>query len=146
MSHTCSIKGIKIQSITALASALAELTQKGIKTCLITNATPRAFYKDQKGMGVADYVIKVEDCPYDVGLYKQPDNSYEPRTDFWAGYIEKIFGAKTADKTKYEQAKLGKLFQAYGLAAATETARKQGKTVRRVEGADGLVKLVISGY
>ncbi len=146
MSHTASIKGIKIQSISALTSALAELTAQGIKCSLTANAKPRAYFPDQPGMGLADFVINLPEAKYDIGLYKQPDGSYEPRTDFFGGSIERMFGVKAADAAKTEQAKLGKLFQMYGIHAATETARRQGKTVRRIQGQEGKVKLVVSGF
>lgn len=146
MSHTASISGIKIVDIAALQSAIAELATGGIKISLQTGGTPRAYFNNQKGMGVADYVIKLADAPYDIGLYKQPDGSYEPRTDFFQSHVEKILGAQCSMKGKEDQAKLGKLFQMYGIHATTLAARKTGKTVRRITGKDGAVQLEVMGY
>lgn len=125
-----------------------ELNKQGIRCELLENAVPRAYFKDQPNMGRADLVLKLTDCKYDIGLYKQADGSYEPRTDFFAGYVEKILGAKASDKTpdKINQAKLGKLFQMYGICAATEKARKSGYTVRRVANEDGSMKLIVGGF
>lgn len=146
MSHTATIKGVKIQSITALEATIKELNTQGIRVSLTPNATPRAYFTDQKGMGKADFVINVLDCKYDIGLYKQEDGSYEPRTDFWGGHIEKIFGIPT-DKTEMkEQAKMGKLLQTYGLNAAQEVYRKQGKATRRQTTANGQVQLIVTGF
>lgn len=146
MSHTSTIKGIKITNIAALEAALKELTENGTKLTLIKDATPRAFYPDQKGLGKADYVIKIHAAPYDIGLYKQDDGSYEPRTDFWQKHVEKVLGVPAASPEKADQAKLGKLFQMYAVCAATAVARSQGKMVRRINGTDGKVKLEITGY
>lgn len=145
MSHTSTVKAIKITSISALRSALQELNQAGIRCSLIENATPRAYYQNQQGMGAANYVIKLEDCPYDLGLYLQADKSYDIRTDFFAGHVERVLGAKASEAGKAEQAKLGKLLQMYGLNAASEAARKKGHMVRRVVKADGVIALEITG-
>lgn len=145
MSHTSTVRSIKIQSVSALRAAIQELSQTGIRCALVENAIPRAYYGNQSGMGVAQFVIKLEDCPYDLGLYKQADSSYEVRTDFFAGHIERLLGAPARSAETTEQAKLGKLFQMYGIHAATEAAKKQGHMVRRVTKADGVVALVVSG-
>ena len=146
MSHTTSIKGIKIVDIRALESAINELAKGGMKISLQKGGTPRAYYQNQSGMGQADYVVKLPDAAYDIGLYKQDDGSYEPRTDFFAGSVEKLLGAKASKPENRDQARLGKLLQLYGIHAATEKAKKQGYTVRRQEGKDGEIKLVIAGF
>lgn len=145
MSHTSSISAIKITSLSALRAAAEELSRTGVACSLVENDTPRAFYKDQAGMGRADLVLKLNACPYDVGLYKQADGSYEVRTDFWDGHVEKLLGGPTSDPSKREQAKLGKLFQMYGIHAATETARRKGLSVRRIAGENGQIKLELTG-
>ena len=146
MSHTASIKGIKITNIDALRTAIEDLNEQGIQCSLQDNATPRAYFKDQAGMGKADHVVTITNCPYDLGLYKQPDGTYEVRTDFWAGAVERVFGVKASDPAKADQAKLGKLFQAYGLAAATIEATQRGYTVRRVEAENGTMQLIVNGF
>lgn len=132
--------------IKALSSAIAELAKGGIKIALVKDATPRAYFKDQAGMGKADYVVQLSDAQYDIGLYRQEDGSYEPRTDFFAGSVERVLGAKASKPENREQAKLGKLFQMYGIHAATAKAKKQGYSVRRQTGKDGEIKLVLAGF
>ncbi|MEG1121178.1 MAG: hypothetical protein RSE62_03145 [Citrobacter sp.] len=146
MSHTATIKAIKIMDIAALGAAVTELASMGIKISLVPDSTPRAYSVGQKGMGKADYVISIPDAKYDVGLYKQPDGSYEPRTDFFMGSVAKVLGTSHVVKGREEQAQLGKLLQFYGLHAASRAATQQGKSVRRVAGKDGAIALEIVGY
>lgn len=145
MSHTTSIKAVKIQSVTALRAAVAELAASGMKIALLPNAKPRAYSAGQAGMGQADFVVQIADASYDIGLYKQPDGSYEARTDFWNGSVERVLGARPVKPENAEQAKMGRLFQMYGVHAASEAARKKGHTVRRITGADGTIKLELTG-
>lgn len=145
MSHTASVKSIQITSITALQAAINELVSQGIRCSLQTGGNPRAFYENQQGMGPADYVVKLETCPYDIGLYKTENGSYEARTDFWAGHVEKVLGAKASTPESSMQAKMGKLFQMYGIHAATEAARRKGHMVRRINQQDGTVALEVTG-
>lgn len=145
MSHTSAIKAIKIVSISALRAAVAELNQTGVQCALVENETPRAFFPDQQGMGKADYILRLNNAPYDIGFYKQDDGSYEARTDFWGGHVEKCIGGKPSKPENAEQAKMGRLFQLYGVHVATETARKKGLSVRRIAGADGKIKLEVTG-
>lgn len=144
MSHTATVKSIKIQSVTALRAAVAEMAASGIKCSLIENATPRAYFANQAGMGKADFVLKLDDSPYDVGLYKT-DDGYEARTDFFAGHINKVIGGVCRNPDAREQAQMGKLFQMYGVAAATEAARKKGHMVRQIARQDGTIALEITG-
>lgn len=145
MSHTSTVKSIKIQSVTALRAAIAELATQGIRVSLVENDTPRAYFANQTGMGKADFVIKLADSPYDIGLYKAEDGSYEARTDFWAGAVERVLGAKARSAETTEQARMGKLFQMYGIHAATEAARRKGHMVRRIPKQDGTIALEITG-
>lgn len=117
----------------------------GVKCSLIENATPRAYFNNQQGMGVAPFVIRLDDCKYDIGIYQDGKGGYEARTDFWSGYVEKVVGVEACSVASKEQAKLGKLFQAYGIHAAMEQARKQGYTVRRVAGKNGAEQLIVTG-
>lgn len=145
MSHTTSIKAIKIQSISALQSAIAEMQQSGIPITLVPNATPRAYFAQQAGMSQADYVVQLGGaCRYDIGLYKA-EEGYEARTDFWGGDVEKLLGVKPRSPENAEQAKMGKLFQMYGIHAAMEQCRRKGQTVRRITKEDGTVSLAITG-
>ncbi len=145
MSHTSSVKSIKIQSVVALRNAIKEMKEKGINCSLVENATPRAFYNGQAGMGVADFVLQLQDSKYDVGLYKQQDGSYEARTDFFLRSVENVLGVKASSKETELQAKMGKFFQAYAVCAAEEAARKKGYMCRRVSRQDGAVSIVVTG-
>ena len=145
MSHTATVKSIKIISVNALRAAVQELAQSGVKVQLIEKATPRAYYAGQAGMGPADFVLQLQDAPYDVGLYRCEDGSYEARTDFFRGHVERVLGAAATRPETQEQARLGKLFQLYGVHAATESARKQGHMVRRINAPDGRVRLEVTG-
>ncbi len=146
MSHTTTIKAIKIKSISALRLAITELNAKGIQCTLAENVKPRAYSQEQVGMGVAPYVLQLKDSTYDVGFYRQEDGTYEARTDFWNGQVEKLLGAKCGDQARRDQARMGKLYQLYGIAAATEVARRAGHTVRRIENTEtGQIKLEVTG-
>lgn len=145
MSHTTAIKAVKIQSVSALRSAIAEMAQKGMQISLKENAHPRAYFNNQAGMGLADFVVEIPGAKYDVGLYKQEDGSYEARTDYYGGTVAQVLGA-TPTKPEYaDQAKMGKLFQMYGIHAALEAARRKGLTARRIEKADGTIQLELTG-
>lgn len=144
MSHTTSIKAIKIVSIAALEAAVKELAASGIRVTMSKGGTPRAYYPNQQGMGKADYVVSLADAKYDIGLYKDKDG-YEARTDFFGGSVEKVLGANARSPENAQQAKMGRLFQMYGVHAAMEQARRQGHSVRRVTQQDGTISLQITG-
>ena len=150
MSHTTKISGIKIPNIAALESAIEELALKGIKITLTPDASPRSYYsgfgQEQEGMGKAAYVIGLADAKYDIGLYDDGNGGYEARTDFWAGSVEKVLGAQASAKEYQDQAKMGKLFQAYAVHATIATARMQGKSIRRVTQEDGTEQLIVAGF
>lgn len=146
MSHTTSIKAVKIQDIDALRAAIAEMNQSGMRLALETGGKPRAYSVNQAGMGEADYVIRVPEATYDIGLYKQEDGSFEARTDFWGGSIERALGGKATNAERREQAKLGKLFQMYGVHVAMIQARRKGLSVRRMTNAEtGKITLELTG-
>lgn len=146
MSHTSAVKTISISNVEALRAAVAELNTMGVKCTLLENAKPRAFYQNQGGMEKADYVIQLSGSRYDVGLYKSEAGGYELRTDFWGKDVEGQLGAQASGPGKTEQAKLGKLFQAYGIHAALGEARRKGYMATRQKGKDGAEQVVITGY
>ena len=145
MSHTTKIAGVKIASISALHSAVGTLVASGIRCSLVENATPRAYYPGQKGLGQADLVLKLDDSPYDVGFYKQEDGTFEARTDFWGGHVARLLGAKASDPSRADQAKLGVLLQHYSVAATIEAARKKGLTTRTVKQDNGKMQVILTG-
>lgn len=146
MSHTSSIKGVVISDVAVLRKAVEYLASQGVKCSLIADAKPRAYFENQQGMGPADFVLKLDGAKFDVGFYKQPDGTYEPRTDLWGGTVQAVLGAKPSDPSKAAQASLGKLFQAYAVEATVAAARRSGKTVTRKTGANGEQILTVAGY
>lgn len=145
MSHTTEIKGIVISDASALRAAIQELKSQGIRCDLLENAKPRAYYKEQGGLGQAPFVVKLHDSKYDVGLYaKTEGKGFEARTDFWNGEVEKVLGAKARKGEDETQAKLGKLFQAYAVAATVRQASQQGYTVSKQYKQDGSVQLRVA--
>ena len=96
-------------------------------------------------MGKADFVIRLDNAKHDVGLYKDADGGYEARTDFWGGSVAACLGAPARSPETAQQAQMGKLFQMYGIHAATEAARKKGHMVRRIAKQDGTIALEITG-
>lgn len=150
MSHTTKIRAMQISNVGVIRAAVARLAQQGVKIELLEDAQPRHYYtkygREQEGMGKADLVLKIADSSYDVGLYKQPDGSYEPRTDFWDKEVEKVLGVKPTAEEYTDQAKLGKFYQAYGICAAMEQAYLSGKQVQEITQPNGDVQLVVTGY
>lgn len=143
MSHTTKINAIEIRDVAAVAAAIKDMIADGKKLELIANAKPRAYFNNQNGMGQADFVVKLHNAPYDLGLYKQEDGSYEIRTDFWAGKVERELGVKPFQTP---QQKLGQFYQAYSTAVVMNKLKASGKMVSRIKAKDGSVKLVAQGY
>lgn len=143
MSHTTTIDAIMFTDMGALQAAINELKATGVDCELLQNIKPRAYFSDQKGMGVAPYVVKLNDARYDIGLYESEEGGYEARTDFYGGTVEKQLGVQD-NEVSAEQRKMGKLYQMYGVHAATRKAVQQGYGVNRVNKADGTVQLRIA--
>lgn len=145
MSHTSTIDSVVIADETIIAAAVKELQAQGIRCDLLTDAKPRAYYDDQKGMGKADMVISLPTAKYDVGVYKKADGvGYELRTDFYGGSVAKVLGVASNDPAESGQKQLGKFYQAYGIAATTKEALRKGYSLQRVNNADGSVQLRIA--
>lgn len=144
MSHTSEIKAVAIVDIDALRQTVAELNKAGVKCSLLQNATPRAYFAGQQGMGLAPYVLKLDDAPYDVGFYDNGQGGYTARTDFWGGHVARVLGAKPLQGEDSNQAQLGKLFNSYAVNATVRQATKQGYRVMRNTQADGSVQLTLT--
>ena len=144
MSHTATIKTLMLSDKHAITAAIAELKTKGVDCDLLENAVPRAYYKDQKGMGAADMVIKLHDSKYDVGLYRTEDGTYESRCDFWDGQIERQLGVTPGKDDSRDQAKLGKFYRSYAAHAASRAAIQKGYQVSRVDNSDGSIRLTVN--
>ena len=144
MSHTTEITSVSFSDIKALESAVSDLQSQGIRCKLETGGKPRGYYNNQMGLGAADYVLRLEDSPYDVGFYKS-GKGYAARTDLFNGHVSKILGVPVASSEpgRMEMASLGKLNQAYAVHSAIRQATKQGHTVRRINKPDGSIQLVM---
>lgn len=146
MSHTTAIESIVFSDIQALKAAVNELNSKGVRCSLDTNAVPRAFYANQQGMEMAPFVLRLTDCQYDVGFYPRAQGGgFEARTDLFANRVADVLGAPISGKETAMQGALGKLNQMYAVHAATRAAAAKGHNVRRVNGSDGSIKLVVTG-
>jgi hypothetical protein len=95
-------------------------------------------------MSAADYVLRLEESPYDIGFYMdKAKKGMVARTDLFAGRVQKVLGATATGNESAAQAAMGKLYQTYAIHAATRKAIQQGMTVQRVNGKDGAVRLVV---
>lgn len=143
MSHTTRINSIMMVDETAIKNAIRLLKAEGVKCDLLENAVPRAYYSSQAGMGQAEFVVKLHDAEYDVGLYKG-DNGYEARTDFYRGSVERVLGVKSEEGVDINQARLGKLYQAYAVEATKRAAIQKGYNVNLSKTANGGIQLQIA--
>lgn len=146
MSHTTEIKNVVFSDVEALRLAVADLNKAGVKCTLAENSTARGYFSNQTGMdGVWDYVLKMDNCPYDIAFCKREGaNEYVARTDLYGGSVASVLGVRAKDSEDPNQAALGKLYQAYAINAATRQAIRQGYTVRRVAKPDGSVQLIVN--
>lgn len=145
MSHTSTIDSIIITNIKALRATVKELNNAGVECSLLEDAIPRAYYTNQIGLEKAPFVIKLNKGKYDVGLYKNKDNSgYECRADFWNNDIATQLGVSHKNGVPSNQSNLGKLYQTYGVVAAEQQAIKQGYSTSRTVKKDGTVQLVLT--
>lgn len=142
MSHTVTVSDVEIINIAALKAAVNELKQKGVPCELLENVVPRAYYQNQQGMNTAaEFVLRSESIPYDVGFYKTQNAKgktvYEPRTDTFMGHVRRLYGNAQSD--------LGKVTQLYSVHAVTQQAVRQGYRVQRKEQQDGTITLELLG-
>jgi len=146
MSHTTSIGNVSITDIDALRTAVAKLKEQGINCDLVENEKPRMYYNNQHGK--CDYVLKLHDCPYDIGFDKQENGSYVPVFDEWAGHVQKQLGCNcpTDNAEDRSKAHIGKLMQGYATEAAINAATAQGYYVEGTETDEqGNIQLIIGG-
>lgn len=144
MSHTSEISAVAIVDIGALEATVAELKASGIQCSLLKNAKPRAYYDNQQGMGVAPFVLKLDQSRYDVGFYPNETGGYVARTDLFGGDIQRLLGTVKGEKETVQQAALGKLYQGYAINATVRQAAKQGYRVQRSLKSDGTVQLTLT--
>lgn len=150
MSHTTTLKGVDIKDVSAIRSAVNNLRAKGINVELVENATPRMYYDHQAAdVGQCDFVLKLSNSPYDVGLKKNADGKYEAVFDEWANKVGGQIGASCPMPNTPEgraQHAIGQFLQEYAKEAATNAAVSQGYQVEDTTiDDDGTVHLTIGG-
>lgn len=147
MSHTTTIKSVKITDINALRAAVADLQAQGVKCSLKENVRPRMYYGNQHG--VCPFVLHLEGSRYDVGFDKQKDGSYVPVFDEWQGHVGGQIGATCPMPNSPEgraQHAIGRMLQGYAKHAAMNAALAQGYMVESCETDEkGNVNLVLAG-
>ena len=128
MSHTTTLKTIKIVDIEALEDAVSFLAKEGVRVSFHKNTRPRMYYERQQVM--CDYVVKIAGCPYDVGFEKQADGSYAPIFDAWDGHIRQAIGAASgilgASVEEETMLNISRLVDLYGVHAARNQLSKDG--------------------
>jgi hypothetical protein len=152
MSHTTTIKGVPLKSVSAIRSAVNNLAAKGINIGLAENAVPRMYYSDQfkrdTGKSRAELVLQLPGSKYDVGLSLQEDGTYQPVLDTWAGSVSGQIGATCPVPSSPEgraQHAIGQFMQEYAKEAAIEAAVMAGHTVESCTvDAEGNVQLKIA--
>jgi Protein of unknown function (DUF1257) len=96
----------------------------------VQNVKPRMYYDNQHG--TCEYVLKLNDGPYDVGFDKQADGSYAPVFDDWQRNVANKVGASCPIPTSAEgraQHSIGKLLQNYQKHVAVNAAVMNGYAV-----------------
>jgi len=150
VSHTTTLKSVSIKDASAIRQAVAKLKASGVNIELRENEKPRMYYSNQHGK--CDFVLKLSNGSYDVGLEKQADGSYAPVFDEWAGHVANSLGSdvnvcpmpNTPEGRAQHQ--IGKFMQAYTECAAVNTAAAQGYIVDGSYTDDsGNVHLMLSG-
>lgn len=137
MSHTTTIGSVVVTDIKALKKTVTQLNKMGIKCELLTNATPRMYYRSQEvDLANLDYVLKLHGSKYDVGFTKNEDGSYSPVTDLYNNQVANQIGAACPMPDSEEgraQHAVGKLMQKYAENAVVNAAKKKGQRVRSVK-------------
>lgn len=138
MSHTTTLRSVKITDIEAVRQAIDFLVERSngkLKISLIENAVPRMYYPDQYGK--CDYVVKLGNSRYDIGLAKQADGTFALVYDAWQGDIRKQVGDpmnvthKEADMAA--ACDVASLLNAYGVFAAQRQLYEQGYYDTKIE-------------
>jgi len=99
MSHTTTCEDVPFTSEAVLRQAVDSLKKQGVECELEENAVPRMYYPDQfmdKYGTPADLVLKLKDCPYDIGFIKK-DGKFIPVFDDFCGYVSSVLGNKLYD-------------------------------------------------
>ncbi len=142
MSHTTELKSVVIRDVAALRQAVEALAnERGIRCHLVENSKPRMYSASQGPQ--CEYVLKLEDGPYDVGFKQQEDGTFIPVFDEWNKHVAGQVGADvnvcpiptTAEGRAQHQ--IGQVMQEYAKAAAINAAVAQGYVVNGTTTDDG---------
>ena len=154
MSHTTTVKSVRILDVDAIKKAVKELQQSGVACELIKNAKPRLYYADQltrqKGRSseIAPYVLRLNGAVYDLcflestredakkGELELCFDNYVPSGKVGVKHVlgQKWDGgtshwAGNRDDTQETLHAVGKFLQPYAKHALVNAARKAGHQV-----------------
>lgn len=125
MSHITTVQ-TQIRDLDALRAALERLGCR-----LEGPGTIRGYFRE---MGHADYIIRLPNTEYTVGLVRQTDGTYRLEADLWAGHVERVLGLR-----------YGRLLQEYAVEVVTRSAARRGRQVKSERLPDGKVRITIRG-
>ena len=127
MSKTTTINKVPIKDIAALYAAATDLQAAGVNCILVANTGCRLWYKEQQ----CDYVLKLPDCQFDLGIVKNADGTYSTVTDLHGGLVSKHLGQVSPPSCGCtpEELAIGKFMQEYGKHAAINAAMENGYQV-----------------
>lgn len=89
----------------------------------------------ESDLGKCQHVIRVDGAGYDIGVVRQPDNSYRLLWDYWGQ------GQKLAETFGRNGNNLDKLMQSYSRQATISAAKRAGYFVREKTTATGHIKM-----
>jgi len=136
MSHTTTLRSLKITDIAAVEAAVSELNSLGIACQLVRGEAPGMYYNKQQG--VCDYVLRLPGAKgrgahgqtqYDIGFTKAADGTYEMAFDDYDSALRKVIGASCPMPNTPEgkaQHAIGKFTQLYAKHATINAAINQG--------------------
>lgn len=127
MSHTTKVTSVPFKDMSAVRTAVEELNRQGVKCRLVEKEKPRMYYTTQHG--VCDYVVRLEESPYDVGLEKEKNGTYSLVFDSWQGHIARHLAPKVPVAKDSPIKPVARLVQEYSKAAAVNVARSKGHVV-----------------
>jgi len=151
MSHTTTVKSCPIRSVSALKSAIRKLQKNGVKCELVEDTFCKLYFESQsREIGKCEYVLKLENSPYDVGFKKNSEGIYDIKMDEYAGHTAKKLGGKAPIQEGQDSSAhaIGQLLSAYSEEAVIETALEQGYMVESAtyNETTGETELILGGF
>ena len=147
MSHVTTIDTVPIKDIDAVKKAVKELKKLGVSCELLKDSRPRMYFNSHEEL--CDYVIKLNESPYDIGLRRKEDEGkfkeYELIFDGYKNHICKLVGYtdKKQDEDKHLR-HVGQFTKLYSKHATINQAKKQGYRVTTKQNKDGSLNLVLT--